>query len=255
LIAVCAATAQWLPIQNPLSGDLYHVETGPSAAHWLGTDNLGRDVFARLVFGAQADVIVALGTVAIGCGIGCILGVMAGYFRGLLDWVIVRVLDILLAFPALVLILALAAFLGPSLRNVTLVIGVLVIPGFARMARGTTMQISQREYILAARSIGATDLRILTREILPSVALPIVTLAMLVTGAAIIVEGAISFLGAGIPPPSASWGTMIALGLGDLAYDPLLVLVPAAAISITVLALNYLAERIRGAVLVRTSVI
>jgi peptide/nickel transport system permease protein len=221
----------------------------------LGTDNLGRDVLARLIFGARTDVIVALGTVAIGCGFGSVLGVMAGYFRGVLDWIIVRALDILLAFPGLVLILALAAFLGPSLRNVTLVIGVLVIPGFARVARATTMQISQREYVIAARALGATDFRILSREILPSVALPIVTLAMLVTSAAIIVEGAISFLGAGIPPPSPSWGSMIASGLADLAYDPLLVLIPAVAISITVLALNYLAERIRGAVLVRTSVI
>jgi peptide/nickel transport system permease protein len=255
VIAICAATAQWLPIQNPLALDLYHVESGPTSAHWLGTDSLGRDILARLIYGAQTDAIVALGTLAIGCCIGCFLGVSGGYFRGVTDWVIVRVLDILLAFPGLVLILALATFLGPSLRNVTLVIGVFVIPGFARMARATTMQLSQREFVLAARALGATDFRILTREVLPGVMLPVLTLAMLVTGSAIIVEGALSFLGAGIPPPNASWGSMIAGGLSDLAYDPLPVLIPSAVLCVTVLALNYLAERLRGAVLVRTSVI
>ena len=241
-VAVAAIAAQWLPIRSPLALDVFHQYSGPSTEHWLGTDGLGRDTFSRLVSGAQVDAMLALGAGAIACVIGTAIGMSAAYFGGMTGSVLMRVVDILLAFPGLVLALALVAFLGPSVRNLILVIGIVAIPAFARIARASTLKVSQTDFILAARLMGASPVRILRREILPNILPSVIPFLLLFMGIAIVIEGGLSFLGLGVPTPRASWGSMIAGGLGTINTDPELALIPSAAMFLTILSLNIFSE-------------
>lgn len=246
LIAVAAIAAQWLPFRSPVAIDALHPYSGPTAAHWLGTDNLGRDTFARLVSGAQVDTMLSLGSGAIALVVGTAIGMTAGYFGKAVGAVLMRAVDVLLAFPGLVLALALVAFLGPSLRNLILVIGIVAIPAFARIARASTLQVSQAEFVLAARILGERPLRILRREVLPNIVPSVVTFLLLFMGIAIAIEGGLSFLGLGVPTPRASWGSMIAGSVATINTDPELALFPSAAMFLTILSLNVVSEHLQA---------
>jgi peptide/nickel transport system permease protein len=246
LIVLASIFADLLPISSPSDMDMLDKRALPSAAHWLGTDNLGRDMLSRLVYGARISLTVGLLAPVIGVTIGGALGMLAGYFRGRLEVLTVGGVDVLLAFPPLVLALAVTAYLGQSIVNLTLVIGVLGIPAFTRVARAVTLSLSEREFVTAARALGATHARILLREILPNVALPLLAFFLLGVAVTIVVEGALSFLGLGVPPPAPSWGSMIGEGRETLDLAPWLAFLPAGTMFVTVLSFNIVGDTLRA---------
>jgi peptide/nickel transport system permease protein len=246
LIGLAAALAGALPIVSPTDMDILARRAPPGAEHWLGTDQLGRDEFSRLIYGARISLTVGLLAPVIGVLIGGSLGMLAGYFRGRFETLTVGGVDVLLAFPPLVFVLAVTAYLGQSVLNITLVIGVLGIPAFTRVARAVTLSLSEREFVVAARALGATHARILLRELLPNVALPLVAFFLLGVAVTIVVEGALSFLGLGVPPPAPSWGSMIAEGRENLDIAPWLAFLPALFMFLSVLAFNIVGDTLRA---------
>ncbi len=246
LITLAAIFANLLPIPSPTDIDLLGKRAPPSAEHWLGNDQLGRDVLARLIYGARVSLTVGLLAPVIGVTIGGCLGMLAGYFRGRFEALVVGGVDVLLAFPPLVFALAVTAYLGQSVLNITLVIGILSIPAFTRVARAVTLSLTEREFVVAARALGATHTRILLRELLPNVALPLVAFFLLGVAVTIVVEGALSFLGLGVPPPAPSWGSMIGEGRESLDITPWLAFMPAGVMFATVLAFNVVGDTLRA---------
>ena len=246
LIGLAAALAGALPISSPTDMDILARRAPPSAEHLLGTDQLGRDEFSRLIYGARISLTVGLLAPVIGVLFGGSLGMLAGYFRGRLETLTVGGVDVLLAFPPLVFVLAVTAYLGQSVLNITLVIGVLGIPAFTRVARAVTLSLSEREFVMAARALGATHARILLRELLPNVALPLVAFFLLGVAVTIVVEGALSFLGLGVPPPAPSWGSMIGEGRESLDIAPWLAFLPAGVMFLTVLSFNLVGDSLRA---------
>jgi peptide/nickel transport system permease protein len=246
LITLAAIFADVLPIPSPTDIDLLGKRAPPSAEHWLGNDQLGRDVLARLIHGARISLTVGLLAPVIGVVIGGALGMLGGYFRGRFETVVVGGVDVLLAFPPLVFALAVTAYLGQSVLNITLVIGILGIPAFTRVARAVTLSLSEREFVTAARALGATHTRILLRELLPNVALPLLAFFLLGVAVTIVVEGALSFLGLGVPPPAPSWGSMIGEGRESLDITPRLAFLPAGVMFVTVLAFNVVGDTLRA---------
>ena len=244
-IVLAAVLANLLPLPSPTDMDMLERRSPPSPAHWLGTDRLGRDMLARLIHGARISLTVGVLAPLIGLLIGGALGILAGYFRGALETVVVGAVDVLLAFPPLVLALAVTAYLGQTIANLTYIIGILSIPAFTRVARAATLSIAKREFILAARAMGATELRILVRELLPNVVLPLLAFFLLAVAVTIVVEGALSFLGLGVPPPAPSWGSMIGEGRESLETAPRIAFLPAAAMFLTVLAFNVVGDTLR----------
>ncbi len=245
VVALLAIGADWLPIPSPTDIDFLAKRALPSAEHWLGTDNLGRDELSRLIFGARISLTVGLLAPVIGGTVGGCLGLLAGYFRGRFEALVVGGVDVLLAFPPLVLALAVTAYLGQSVTNLVLVLGVLGIPAFTRVARATTLAFAQREFVVAARALGATHARILVRELLPNVMLPLLAFFLLGVAVTIVVEGALSFLGLGVPPPAPSWGIMIGEGRETLDFAPRLAFLPCAVMFATVLSLNLVGDALR----------
>jgi peptide/nickel transport system permease protein len=246
LVAFGAIFADLLPIPSPTDMDMLGKRALPSLEHWLGNDVLGRDVFSRLIYGGRISLTVGLLAPVIGVTIGGTLGLLAGYFRGRLETFITGGVDVLLAFPPLVFALAVTAYLGQSIANITLVIGVLGIPAFTRVARAVTLSLSEREFVTAARALGATHSRIILRELLPNVALPLVAFFLLGVAVTIVVEGALSFLGLGVPPPAPSWGSMIGEGRESLDIAPWLAFLPAIFMFLTVLAFNVVGDTLRA---------
>jgi peptide/nickel transport system permease protein len=246
LIVLAAILADVLPLPSPTDIDLLGKRAPPSAEHWLGNDQLGRDVLARLIHGARVSLTVGLLAPVIGVTVGGCLGMLAGYFRGRLETVVVGGVDVLLAFPPLVFALAVTTYLGQSILNITLVIGILGIPAFTRVARAVTLSLSEREFVTAARALGATHARILLRELLPNVALPLVAFFLLGVAVTIVVEGALSFLGLGVPPPAPSWGSMIGEGREALDIAPWLAFLPAGVMFLSVLAFNVVGDTLRA---------
>jgi peptide/nickel transport system permease protein len=246
LIGLAAVLAGVLPIASPTDMDVLSRRAPPSAQHLLGTDQLGRDELARLIYGARISLTVGLLAPVIGVTVGGCLGMLAGYFRGRLETLTVAGVDVLLAFPPLVFALAVTAYLGQSVLNLTLVIGVLGIPAFTRVARAVTLSLSEREFVTAARALGATHTRILLRELLPNVALPLLAFFLLGVAVTIVVEGALSFLGLGVPPPAPSWGSMIGEGRESLDLAPWLAFLPAGFMFATVLAFNIVGDTLRA---------
>ncbi|MEI6201281.1 MAG: ABC transporter permease [Enhydrobacter sp.] len=246
LIALAAVFADALPLHSPTEMDMLSKRAVPDAAHWLGTDQFGRDTFSRLIYGARISLTVGLLAPVIGVVIGGCLGMLAGYFRGPLEALTVSGVDVLLAFPPLVFALAVTTYLGQSVLNLTLVIGILGIPAFTRVSRAVTLSLSEREFVVAARALGATDARILFREILPNVALPLIAFFLLGVAVTIVVEGALSFLGLGVPPPAPSWGSMIGEGRESLDMAPWLAFLPAGVMFATVLAFNVVGDSLRA---------
>jgi peptide/nickel transport system permease protein len=246
LIVLAAALADVLPIGSPTDMDMLARRALPSSQHLLGTDQLGRDELARLIYGARISLTVGLLAPVIGVTVGGCLGMLAGYFRGRLETLTVAGVDVLLAFPPLVFALAVTAYLGQSILNLTLVIGILGIPAFTRVARAVTLTLSEREFVTAARALGATHTRILLRELLPNVALPLLAFFLLGVAVTIVVEGALSFLGLGVPPPAPSWGSMIGEGRESLDMAPWLAFLPAGFMFATVLAFNIVGDTLRA---------
>jgi peptide/nickel transport system permease protein len=220
---------------------------GPTGLHWFGLDELGRDIFARVLSGARISLLVGLVVVGVSATIGIAMGSVAGYFGGLIDEAISRLIDILLAFPGLLLAIALVAVLGPSLTNVVLALSLIGWVGYARLVRGQVLRTRELEFVQAARALGATTSRILTRHVIPTT-LPAVTVqATLGMGGAILAEAALSFLGLGVQPPTPSWGTMLNYGRGHLLDAPHLTIFPGLAIAILVLGFNFLGDGLRDA--------
>jgi peptide/nickel transport system permease protein len=245
-LLAAAAFAGVLPLPSPTDMDMLERRARPTAEHWLGTDGLGRDVAARLLFGARTSLVVGLCSPLIGLVFGGAAGMLAGYFRGRLDTWIIGGVDVLLAFPPLVLALAVTAFLGQSLLNTTLALGFLGIPAFTRVARAATLALAQREFVTAARALGATHARILLHELLPNVALPLAAFVLVGVAVTIVVECALSFLGLGVPPPQPSWGSMIAEGRESLDSAAWLAFTPAVVMFVTVLAFNLIGDTLRA---------
>jgi len=242
-----AVFAPFVAPYDPLKQDLANLLAPPSASHVLGTDNVGRDILARVIWGARVSLIAGAGSVAIAALAGCLLGLLAGYWRGPVDDLVMRIMDAVLSFPALVLALALGAVLGAGLGSVLIALGVVYAPTFARLMRGQVLTIRMREYVQAARLLGAPDWRILQRHVLPNAATPIVVQASLSVAFAILAEASLSFLGLGVRPPEPSWGGMINAGRGYLQQAPWIVFGPGAALFVTVLGLNFVGDAVRDA--------
>jgi peptide/nickel transport system permease protein len=218
--------------------------TTPGAAYWFGTDDLGRDVFARVVYGARLSLLVGLAVVTFSLSVGLTAGLIAGYFRRL-DNVIMRIMDGLMAFPAIILAIALMASLGPSVTNVIVAIGVVYSPRVARVVRGSVLVVRETAYVEAARALGVTDLWIILRHVLPNCLSPIIVQGSFVFAAAVLTEAALSFLGVGVPPYVPSWGNILSEGRLYLQQAPWLVLYPGGAIMLTILGLNLLGDGVR----------
>ena len=246
LLAICFLLPLVVTLPSPTKGDIIVNNEPPfSPGHWLGTNVQGVDIFSQLVYGGQLTFEISISVTAIGVVIGGTLGVAAAYFGGWVDAVISRVLDILLAFPALVLALVIAQGLGPSEFHVILALSVFGIPAVGRIARGATMTIRGLPYMTAAQLAGTRRWRIIARHIVPNIVPGLVTFALLGIGITIILEGALDFLGYGIPAPEASWGNMIANGQQILSAQPEYVVIPSIALLITVAALNMLGDALR----------
>jgi peptide/nickel transport system permease protein len=249
LMALCAPL---ISPYDPIKQDLSIALATPSLVHLLGTDNNGRDVLTRVIWGTRISLIAGLTSVAIGVIAGSVLGLMAGYWGGPIDDLLMRLVDAVLSFPALVLALALGAVLGAGLSGVLVALGVVYTPTFARLMRGQVLTIRTREYVHAARLLGGRDWWILARHVLPNTATPIVVQASLSIGFAILAEASLSFLGLGVQPPDPAWGSMINAGRGYLQQAPWMVFGPGAALFLTVLALNFVGDGIRDALDPRT---
>ncbi|MBV8152035.1 MAG: ABC transporter permease [Candidatus Eremiobacteraeota bacterium] len=247
LAVLVAVLAPFLTTADPIAQHLDLLLAPPSANHLLGTDELGRDTYSRLLFGARTSLGVGLSATAIAlCG-GLLVGLVAGWSGGWIDTIAMRAIDGLLAFPALVLALAITATLGPNVQDAIVAIGVTGIPAFARLARGQVLATKHLDFVQSARAIGASGTRILMRHVMPNIAAPLIVQTSLAIPAAIIAEAALGFLGLGVQPPTPSWGTMINSARSYLEADPLLVLAPGAAIFVTVLAFNFLGDAVRDA--------
>ncbi|MBY0490026.1 MAG: ABC transporter permease [Gemmatimonadaceae bacterium] len=248
-LVLLAAAAPLATRLDPAAIDLRHTLEAPSAAHWLGTDAQGRDVWARLIYGARVSLLVGLVSQGIALSIGVVLGLVAGYRGRWTDDVVMRLADVTLAFPTLLLLIAMAAAFEPSLTVVCVVIGVVGWAGMARLVRGQVLVVRELEYVQAMRALGAADARILLRHVLPNVVAPVVIAATLGIAGAIMAEAALSFLGLGVQPPTPSWGAMIADGrdLSQLRNAPWTSLAPGLAIGFAVLGFNLLGDALRDA--------
>jgi peptide/nickel transport system permease protein len=252
-VSISSIIAPWLPLKDPRSVDFSNPNQFPlkpigTEGFLLGTDQNSFDILSRLVWGGRVSLIVSLGVLAIGMVVGGTIGLLAGYFRGRAETLLMAAVDVFLAFPALILLIAIVAFLGPDLKNVVLGISLVSIPAFARIARATTLTYSQREFVTAAEAAGAGRARILVREVLPNVILPLLAFGLLVVGIAIVAEGSLAFLGL-TSSETISWGGMINNGRNALQNDRIIhvAMLPALWMFLTVLSVNFLGDRFRAA--------
>lgn len=252
LIGLAAITADWLPLAE--GRDIAKTLDTPTllrpdlfSAHPLGTDRQGLDLLAEIIYGARISLVVGAAAVLAGTLVGGAIGLLAGYYRGWLDRIVAVVADSMLAFPPLVLLLALVAVLQPSLRNVTIGLSILIIPTYIRLVRANTLTFAQREFVTAAQALGARDRRVILREIAPNVVLPVASYGFVIVGVLIVAEASLSFLGLSVQRPNPTWGNLIAAGQSSFATDPHLVFVPGTALFLTVFALNRVGDRLRRA--------
>jgi ABC-type dipeptide/oligopeptide/nickel transport system permease subunit len=256
-VVVAALAAPLIAHADPLRQDLARRLEAPSAAHWLGTDGAGRDVWARLVYGARVSLAVGFISQAIAVSLGLTFGLLAGYYGRWVDEVIMRLADVTLAFPTLLLLIAMVAALSPSLVVVFATVGLVGWAGMARLVRGQVLVVRELEFVQAIRALGARDRTVITRHVLPNVLAPVIVAATLGVAGAIMAEAALSFLGLGVQPPTPSWGSMIADGrdLDQLRHAPWTSVAPGLAIGAAVMAFNLLGDALRDALdprLIRT---
>ncbi len=219
----------------------------PSAEHWLGTDDIGRDTLSRLIYGARMSLMVGVVALSIAAVVGIIAGLLAGYYSGWVNVVIMRIIDALMSFPMILLALLLAGLLGGGLLNVMIALGVAMIPAYARLMCGQVLAIKENDYVLAERSMGSGSLRIMFRHVVPNALPPLIVMVTMQIGAAILAEAGLSYLGIGITPPTPSWGSMVNDGFKYLMTNPLLSFVPGLAIMIVVFAFNMVGDGLRDA--------
>jgi ABC-type dipeptide/oligopeptide/nickel transport system permease subunit len=250
VMVVAAVAAPLIADHDPLAIDLARQLRGPSGEHWLGTDVQGRDVWSRLVYGARVSLAAGIVSQSIALSLGVLLGLLAGYYGRWIDEIVMRLADVTLAFPTLLLLIAMVAALQPSLAVVFVTIGVVGWAGMARLVRGQVLVVRELEYVQAVRALGGGDVRIISRHVLPAVVAPVVIAATLGIAAAIMAESSLSFLGLGVQPPTPSWGGMIADGrdLGQLRRAPWTSLFPGLAIGMAVLGFNLLGDALRDAI-------
>lgn len=227
--------------------DIENRLAGPSADHWFGTDNLGRDTFSRILIAARVSLQVGFIAVGFAVVVGVPIGLVAGYYRGSVDSVLMRMMDVLFSFPAILLAIAILAVLGPGIGNAMIAIGLVYTPIFARITRGSVLVVSEEVYIRAARSLGAGDRRIIFRHILPNVMAPIIVQTTLSLAFAILSEAALSYLGLGVQPPNPAWGRMLADGQDYFQQNPWMGIFPGLAILVTVMAFNFVGDGLRDA--------
>jgi peptide/nickel transport system permease protein len=239
--------APYITPYGPDDLDLYNVLMPPSSTHWFGTDDLGRDVLTRVIYGAGISLKVGFVAVGIAVLIGTVVGLVSGYYSGSLDNILMRFVDIMLCFPTFFLILAVIAFLGQSIWYIMIIIGLTGWMGVARLVRAEVLSIREREYVMAVRALGARDSRIIFRHILPNAMSPVLVSATLGVAGAILTESALSFLGIGVPPPTPSWGNILTSGKEYIEFAWWLTLYPGLAITVTVLAYYLVGEGIRDA--------
>ena len=245
LFILIALFAPWLSPFDPLAQNLKEGLAAPSAEHWLGQDKLGRDILSRIFHGARISLWVGVMTVSISLSIGLAVGAAAGLFGGWVDDLLMRLVDLFLAFPGILLAIAFAAVLGPSLRNVILSLSIMGWVGYARLIRGQILVAREEEYVAAARALGAGPFRLIARHLLPNILAPVVVEATFGMAGAIVTEASLSFLGIGVQPPTPSWGSMLSDGRSFLLLAPHLTTFPGLAILLVVLALNLLGDRLR----------
>jgi len=247
LAVLVALAAPVIAPYDPLAQDLGNTLAPPGRTHFLGTDNVGRDVLSRVIWGTRISLLAGLVSVVLAVLAGSLLGVLAGYSGGRVDGLVMRVMDAVLSFPPLVLALALGAVLGAGLTGVLLALGVVYTPTFARLMRGQVLTITARDYVDAARALGAPGWRVAARHVVPNAVNPIIVQASLSVAFAILAEASLSFLGLGIQPPEASWGSMINAGRGYLQQAPWIVFGPGVALFLTVVGLNFVGDAVRDA--------
>ncbi len=246
IFIILAIFAPWISPQDPAHIDLPARLSPPSAAHWCGTDELGRDILSRLIYGSRISMLVGSSVVAASLGLGLIIGSLAGYYGGRLDrFINIVVMNAFLSFPGILLAIAFVAFRGPGIFNLVLALSLGGWVGYARLVRAQVLAAREKEYVEAARALGASDLRIIARHILPNIIQPVVVQAAIGMAGAILAEATMSFLGLGVPPPTASWGTMLNDGRAHLFDAPNLVLFPAAAVMLAVLSFNFIGDALR----------
>jgi len=244
-LSTLAVLVPWLPLPNPRTQNLANQFSPPSFQHWFGTGDNGVDVLSNVLWGARVSLGVGIGSVFFAAIIGLVLGSLAGYFRGRADQWIMRVVDLLYAFPGILLVVALAAVLGPSLKNMVLVLAMTSWAGYARIIRGVTLSLREREFVQAARALGARHRSILVRHIWPNVIPPLVVQMTFGLGSAILTESSLSFLGLGAPPGTPSWGQLLNEGREVITSAPHLVLAPGLILAMTILSLNLSGDRLR----------
>ncbi len=243
---LCAVFAPWLAPQDPAQLDLGGRLLAPGHGHWFGTDALGRDILSRTLYGARISLTVAVSVVSISLAIGLATGLVAGFYGGWTDTVInVYVTNAFLALPGILLAIAFVAFLGPGLFNLILALSISGWVGYARLVRAQVMAVKEREFVEAARALGASDLRVLCRHILPNIVQPLIVQAAIGMAGAVLAEATLSFLGLGVPPPAASWGSMLNDGRSHLFDSPHLVVFPALAVMLAVLSFNFIGDALR----------
>ena len=247
LVVIVAIFAPWLAPYDPYDQNLSQSLAQPSRTHLLGTDSLGRDLLSRLIFGTRNSLMVGLVALGVAAILGMSLGLLAGYFTGWLNSAIMGFVDALMCFPMLVLALVISALLGGGMRNVMIALGVAMMPGYARLMCGQTLSIKENDYVLAGHAVGASNLRIMLRHILPNCLPPLIVLATMQIGAAIMAEAGLSFLGIGIEPPAAAWGLMVEDGRPHLLSNPILSFAPGLSIMLLVFAFNMVGDGLRDA--------
>ncbi len=247
LLAAMALLAPWISPHDPIATNPDDALLSPGAGHWLGSDELGRDMLSRVIWGARVSLPVAFVAVSVGLSVGGTIGLLAGYRGKLTDLLLMRVVDAILAFPALILAIAIVAALGPGLRNAMIAIGIVQIPVYSRLTRAQVLQLKQLDFVAAARALGATPLRLVFRHFLPNLMNPLIVQISLSSAFAMLAEAILSFLGLGAQPPTPDWGFMINTGARYLANDPWLAVGPGLAICIAVFGFNWLGDALRDA--------
>lgn len=246
VFVACALFAPWLATYDPANIDLPARLMPPSAAHWFGTDELGRDILSRVIYGARISMLVGSSVVAASLTLGLIFGSIAGYYGGLTDRVLnVVVMNAFMSFPGILLAIAFVAFLGPGIFNLIFALSIGGWVGYARLVRAQVLAVRDREFVEAARGLGASDARIIVRHILPNIIQPVLVQAAIGMAGAILAEATMSFLGLGVPPPTASWGSMLNDARSHLFDSPHLVLFPAGAVMLAVLSFNFVGDGLR----------